>query len=286
MDVLQARVGFQGLTIWTQQFGALRAWGPEIGSLNDADADGYVRQSMAAGFSAVEFAVSWNYQEASFSYPVPGSDLSQNLPELRRRVRRAIQVGAPLGLKAVFLFCAGDGESNPNGGYNDPQGWTYGRSWLMHNFARIYEAFGPTPEDPNDLRSWMVFLPGYDGCDAYGWVSGENVASWWKLQNSLIKIGYKGFEWPTGQIQLGDGFPTYSPENGGSLDLWLLEEPTGPYPPSDTHSIQQLTQQIGRAVRPYNRPSWAVDDPHPPLLIPEINAGGLPAVVQIYEFYT
>jgi hypothetical protein len=289
MDVLTARVGFQGLTVQTQQFGALRAWGPELGNLTDADADSYVRQSLAAGFSAVEFAVSWNYQEQTFHYPVPGADLSQNLPELRRRVKRAIQVGAPLGLKAVFLFCAGDGESAAHGGYNDPAGWTYGRAWLLANFARIYGAFGPQLGDQTDLRGWMVFIPGYDACDAYAWTSGQNVADWWHLQRSILDRGgkgYAGYEWPSGQCQLGDGFPTYSNDNAGCLDVWLLEEPSGPYPPTETTAIQQLTQQLGRMCRPYNRPSWAVDDPHPPYYLQNVTTPRGPQVVQVYEFST
>lgn len=289
-DVLNARVGFQGLTVQTQQYGTLRAWGPEIGSLNDTDSAGYVRQAMQAGWSAVEFAVSWRYAEPSFQYPVPGSDLSQNLPELRRRVKAAIETGAPLGLKAVYLFCAGDGESvnaNPQPGqYNDPAGWTYGRQWLMQNFRRIYAAFGPQADDPIDLRGWMVFLPGYDACDAYAWVSGQNVADWWHLQRQTVNAGgYAGYEWPAGQCQLGDGFPTYTQENGGCIDLWLLEEPPGLYPPTDDLSIRQLTQQLGRMCRPYNRPSWAIDDPNPPYYGPFDTPRG-PAVVQVYEFDT
>lgn len=291
MSVITARVGFQGVTVDTQQFGTIRAWGPELGSLNDVDADGYVRQLMASTddlgrpFNAVEFAVSWNYQTQWLT--VPGADRSQDLPELRRRVKRAIQVGAPLGLKAVFLFCAGDG-LGAGPGYNDSFGWTYGREWLLANFARIHAAFGPQPDDPIDLRPWMVFLPAYDGADAYQWGNGANVVEVWHLMDRIVHGhgGYVGFEWPSGEIQLGDGFPTYTPENGGCVDVWLLEEPTGVYPPRDARPIQQITQQIGRAVRPYRRPTWAVDDPAPPLLIPPANKYGEPTVTQLYEHTT
>lgn len=290
--VLAARVGFQGLTVQTQQFGAIRAWGPELGSLTDADANSYVQQAMQAGWSAVEFAVSWKYSGPTFQYPVPGSDLSQNLPELRRRVKQAIATGSPIGLKAVYLFCAGDGESvnaNPQPGqYNDPVGWTYGRTWLMQNFPRIYAAFGPQPDDPTDLRGWMVFHGGYDGCDAYQWVSGQNVADWWHLLRQTLDTGgagYAGYEWSAGQCQLGDDFPTYTPGNAGCIDLWLLELPPGPYPPTDDQSIRQITQQLGRMCRPYNRPSWAVDDPSPPYYGP-FNTPRGPAPVQVFEFDT
>lgn len=289
--VLSSRVGFQGLSVATQQYGTIRAWGPELGSLNDSDADQYVLQVLEMGFDAVEFAVSWNYQEPTFHYPVPGNDLSTNLPELKRRIVRAIRAGNG-ALHGVFLFCAGDGESisdDPQPGqYNDASGWTYGRQWLMRHFQGIYDAMGPTPESPEDCRPFLVFVPGYDACDAYAWVSGQNVADWWHLQRATLdtgQAGYAGYEWPAGQCQLGDGFPTYSPQNGGCIDVWLLEEPPGPYPPTSTPAIQQMTQQLGRMCRPYNRPSWAVDDPNPPYYGPFVTPRGM-ATVQVYEFDT
>lgn len=287
-EVLTARVGFQGVTIQTQQYGAIKAWGPEIGSLTDTDRASYVRQMITAGFNACEVAVSWNYPV----YPIGGRDLSQNLTELRRQVKQIITVGGPIGLKAVLVFCAGDGLSvNPNpqpGQYNDPGGWTYGREWLLHNFSRIYAAFGPQSDDPIDLRPWVVFVPGYDACDAYQWDSGANVVEVWHLMRLVVDAGgagYVGFEWPAGQCQLGDGFPTYTQANAGCIDLWLLETPAGPYPPSDDNNIRQLTQQVGRMCRPYNRPAWAVDDPSPPFYGP-FNTPRGPAPVQLYEHST
>ncbi len=139
--VIRSRVGFQGVFINTRQYGTIRAWGPELGSLADDDADSYVRQVLASvndlgePFTAVEFAVSWNYRSPQFQYPVPGNDLSQNLQELRRRVKRAIIVGAPHGLEGIYIFCAGDGEG-AGPGYNDPVGWTYGRQWLMAEWCQ------------------------------------------------------------------------------------------------------------------------------------------------------
>lgn len=299
MEVLQARVPFQGFEPHTQQFGSFRAWGPELGSLNDDDARSYVVQAMAQvddlgqRFDAVEFAVSWNYRTPYFN--VPGLDLSQNLPELRRKVKQAIVTGAPLGLKAVNLFCAGDGESvnaDPQPGqYNDPYGWTYGRQWFLLNAQRIYDAFGPQADDPDDLRDWMVFLAAYDGGDAYQWDSAANLFGVWQRLDAIVhssgrRHGYTGFEWPAGQITGGDNAGTYDPQNGGCIDQWQLEDPTGWYPPTEDQPIRQITQQAGRAVWPYLRPSWAIDDPNPPLLIPPTNKYGEPTVAQFREHTT
>ena len=288
LDVLKSRVPFQGFTAQTSQFGTIRAWGPELGWLNDADAQSYVQQAMAltdrAGqrFDGLEFAVSGMYR----GYPVPGQDFSQNLPELRRRVKQAITVGAPLGLKGIKIFCAGDG-TGAGPGYNDAQGWTYGVEWFLANFQRIADAFGPQPDDPTELRDWLVFLPAYDGLDAYQADRDHIVQAWQTMRRVLDAAGhgYVGFEWPQGQIGLGDNYPTYTPENGGCVDVWLLETPACTYPPTDRGDIQKLTQQVGRAIRPYNRPPWAVDDPNPPLYVPTVSARG-ETVVQLYEFGT
>lgn len=299
MDVLNARVGFQGIVAHTRQYGDFRAWGPELGSLADDDADSYVAQIIAAvddqgrHFDAVEFAVSWNYRTPFFQ--VPGQDLSQNLPELRRRIKRAVVVGAPLGLKAVNLFCAGDGESvnaDPQPGqYNDAYGLTYGRQWFLRNAQRIYSALGPQAHDADDLRDWIVFLAAYDGGDAYQWVNAQNLFGVWQKLDQIVhstgrRRGYTGFEWPAGQITGGDNAGTYDRENGGCIDQWQLEDPTGWYPPTETQPIQQITQQAGRAVTPYIRPSWAVDDPHPTCLIQPTNKYGEPTVVQFREHTT
>ena len=288
MTVLESRVPFQGFTAQTSQYGAIRAWGPEIGWLNDDDAAEYVQQAMAftdrsgQRFDGLEFAVSAMYR----GYPVPGQDFTKNLPELRRRVKNAIIIGAPLGLNGVKIFCAGDG-TGAGPGYNDPQGWTYGVEWLIANFQGIFDAFGPQPDDPTDLRDWLVFLPSYDGLDAYQ-ADRDHIVQVWQTMRKAVDAaghGYTGFEWPMGQIGLGDNYPTYTPENGGCVDVWLLEGPACPYPPTADADIQKLTQQTGRAIRPYVRPSWAIDDPNPPLYIPQTCARG-ETVVQQYEFGT
>jgi hypothetical protein len=270
-QVCRVRVGFQGLTIQSQQFGTLPAFGPEISTLNDTDLASYFAQAREAGFTHVEFAVSWNYVEPGYAYPVPGRDLSQDLPELRRRVELAIRAGL-----FVVLFCAGDGESPAGGGYNDPQGWTYGRGWLMQNFERIYRAM---EQGDHDLTPFMVFCPGYDGV-WYGWNGPQAVRDWWALAGPILNgKGYLAIEWGAGLCHLGDGAATYQGA-GQYLDVILQEFPIGAVP---TRAPDQIWQIAARTVPVYHRPADqpARDDPTPPHYIPSTPRG--PMYVVWYE---
>lgn len=280
-QVCAVAIGFQGVTIQSAQFGTFPAFGPETSTLNDSDLLSYFEQVKAQGWTHVEFAVSWNYQEPGYSYPVPGRDLSQNLPELKRRIVLAIQAGL-----FVALFCAGDGESvnaDPQPGqYNDSQGWTYGRQWLMQNFARIYAAMGPTAESAYDCRPFMVFVPGYDGC-WYGWNGPQAVIDWWTLcRQSLTAGGYQGFEYGAGLCTLGDSVNAYAPNTGQQVDVFLQEFPVGPLPSSNPDQVWQI---LGRMVSPYHRPpdQPSGDDPHPPYLLATGTPRG-PFYYIAYEF--
>lgn len=282
-EVCRVLIGFQGVTIQSRQYGTFPAFGPETSSLDDDDLRSYLDQVAALGWTHVEFAVSWNYQSRDYSYPIPGRDLSQNLPELKRRIEMAIR----RGLK-VALFCAGDGEgSGP--GYNDPVGWTYGRQWLMANFQRIYDAMGPTPESDKDCRPFMVFLPGYDGTDSYAWVTAQNLVDWWRFARQVIdrgSVGYLGQEWSAGHCQAGgewDGPATYINGPAMALDVILQEFPASA--PMPTGEPEQVWQMMGRMVRPYHRDPNQIDDPNPPYYLAQGTPRG-PYYYVCYEYDT
>jgi hypothetical protein len=279
--ILGIKIGFQGITVLTQQYGSFPAFGPETTTLNDTDLDSYVDQMVAAGNTHVEIAISWNYNEADFAYPVPGRDLTQNLPELKRRITRML--GRP-GVVGVLLFMAGDGRSaprNPDGSYpyNDPQGWTYGHEWLMTNFARVAAAL-------NDIRKYIIVVPGYDGV-FYGWGnSGEpdlqpqRVVDFGNLFRSLWPDGYLGLEHSTGHIPVGEGGSDYA----GRLqpyDVILSEFDNWPATGDPTWQI------AGRLVHPYHRPADqpSGDDPNPPFYLAPGTPRG-PYYACAYEFAT
>ncbi len=288
--VCSVYIGFQGVTARSSQYGSFPAFGPETSTLSieNGDFQWYLDQMKGHGYTHVEFAVSWNYRSWSYQYPIPGRDLSQNLPELKRRVEMAIRSGL-----LVALFMAGDGESvndNPQPGqYNDPVGWTYGRQWLMRNFQRIYDAMGPTADSPHDCRPFMVFLPGYDGTDSYAWVTPENLVNWWGYARSVIDaggVGYLGQEWSAGHCQAGgqwDGEATYVNGPGRALDVILQEFPWGPpMPTSDPGAVWQI---CGRMMQPYFRPPDQQGDPNPPYYLRQGTPRG-PYYFNRYEYDT
>ncbi len=277
--------GFQGISILTQQFGWIPAFGPECGSLNDTDCISYCQQMKRLGFTHVEFDISWQYDEPSYSYPVPGLDLAYNLSEVCRRCNLIINQGM-----MIKFALAGDGMSvNSNPGpeqYNDPFGWTYGFQWLMNNIERILIELKNYPV--RDLTKWIIFVPGYDGV-FYGWsINGEvpdlqpqRVIDFGNKFRSILPKGYLGLEHSTGKIPVGeDGLDWKTNGPLDSYDTCLSE-----FDPFNLHS-DNTWQIVARLTRPYNRPSDQPngDDPNPPYIIEDCSRG--PRFYIMYELLT
>jgi hypothetical protein len=228
--------------------------------------------------------------------PVPGRDLSQNLPELARRIARMVSM---LPNKTVVLFLAGDGLSQPRDGqnrwlggnaYNDPVGHTYGYEWLMQNFPRIASYLQNSPY--GDLTKYIVFCPGYDGV-FYGWgYPGETpdqqpdrVVNFGTLFRQVLPNGYLVIEHSTGHIPVGEGGSDWVP--GGRMmnydgvlsefDVWVPGQPAG----------DNVWQIVGRLNRPYHRPANqpANDDPNPPFYLAHDTPRG-PVYYVAYEYAT
>jgi hypothetical protein len=282
--ILRATVGFQGVTAHTQRYGTFPMFGPETTTLNDDDLDAYCADILAAGFTGGEIAVSWEYDEPGFLMPVPGRDLSQDLPELTRRVARMIRNG----LTGVVVFLAGDGRSapkNPDGSYpyNDPVGHTYGCEWLMENLARIVDAFRTSAD--GDLLPYVIFSPGYDGV-FYGWgnagtpdLQPQRVIDFGRLFRSIVGArsdAYLAIEHTPGTIPVGNGAADWT--SGGALDAYdlLLSEYTDPITGGDPPSGQVWqveARTTDRYVAPPDQRAAAADpnspyhaaavDPHP-----------------------
>lgn len=291
-QVCRVRIGFQGCTAQTSQYGTFPMFGPETTTLNDDDLDAYCRQILAQGFTHGEIAVSWQYAEPGFLMPVPGRDLSQDLPELTRRVARMLMNG----LTSVVVFCAGDGRSapqNPDGTwpYNDPVGYTYGCEWLMANLPRIVAAFQNSVA--GDLTKYVAFCPGYDGV-FYGWcnlptepavpdLQPARIQNFGTLFRQVCPDGYLALEHSTGHIPTGEGVGDWK-DGGtcGSYDILLSEFDNWPTTGDPTWQI------AARTVPDYRRPpdQPAHDDPPP---VPDYLAAGSargPFYSVAYEYAT
>lgn len=266
--------GFQGITIHTHQFGDIPAFGPEAGALNDDDTIWYCEQMKGLGFTHVEFAISWQYDEPDFNYPVPGLDLAYNLEEVARRLDLIIRQGM-----FVKFSMAGDGlsvnDDPQQGQYNDPHGWTYGYEWAMINLERVLGFLSDYLG--HDLTEFCIFVPGYDAV-FYGWgkegevpdLQPQRVIEFGNHFRSIKPDGKLGIEHSDGKIPVGN--TTLDWTTNGPLDAYdsLLSE----YNPFNLHS-DSAWQIIGRCSRPYNRPpdQPAGDDPNPPYIIQDCSRG-------------
>ena len=285
-------VGFQGEMVDTQDYGRIPVFGPETTTLSDSDLHSYCQQLAARGYTHGEIAISWQYDEATYHYPVPGRDLSNNLDELARRIRIMIHYFTG----GVVLFLAGDGRSNPPQrgvphGYNDPQGWTYGHEWLMDNLPHIVHglqnsAFG-------DVTPYVVFCPGYDGV-FYGWgnVAGETgdqqpqrVVDYGNLLRSLLPDCVSAIEHDTGHIPVGEGGSDWAA--GGRMLVFdvVLSEFNWWSPGSPAGDA--VWQIVGRLWHPYQRPmdQPSGDDPNPPYYLGTPTPRG-PVIYVPYEYGT
>lgn len=281
-QLLAVRVGFQGETVTTTQYGSFPAFGPETTTLSDEDLRSYCAQLATRGWTHGEIAISWQYDEPGFLMPVPGRDLTNDLPELVRRVGIMCDY-----FTGVLVFLAGDGRSapkNPDGSYpyNDPVGHTYGCEWLMEHLHRILDAFRP-----HDLYKRVVFLPGYDGV-FYGWgntgepdLQPQRVVDFGRLFRALLPDGYLGIEHTPGNIPVGEGGSDWAA--GGRMQVYdlILSEFFWPV------TGDQVWQVIGRLNRPYHRPpdQPAGDDPNPPFYLAATTPRG-PVSYVPYEYAT
>jgi hypothetical protein len=286
-EALAIRVGFQGETVTTSEYGTFPAFGPETTTLNDDDLHAYCSQLAARGWTHGEIAISWAYSEPNFLMPVPGRDLTQDLPELARRIVIMLQ-----HFKAVCVFLAGDGMSaqpNPDGSYpyNDPIGHTYGYEWLGQAFPHI-GAYLQSGNPYGDLTKYCVFVPGYDGV-FYGWgIPGEvpdqqpdRVVHFGQLFRQVLPDGYLGIEHSTGKIPVGEGGSDWNINGRMMVYDAVLSEFEWPT------TGNQVWQIVARLTHPYNRPpdQPAGDDPNPPFYLAHNNPRG-PVYYCAYEYAT
>jgi hypothetical protein len=268
-QALSVKLTFQGLTVTLPTYGTIPWFEPAITSLDSASRKIVYDAKHAAGDTHIVMGISWAYMnDGGYSYPVPGKDLTGDLPTYRALVVEAIENGfTPL------LFLAGDGESPSGGGYNDPNGWTYGYGWLSAHLPSIVAAL----KEPFDLTPYCILVPGWDGVMP-GWQPSE-LDSYLLAARALVPNGYVGLELASGAVQWGAGAGNYTSPAGQALDVILQEFPG---PPTGDQVWQIAARELGPAyVRPADEP--AGDDPSPPFYLMGGTARG-PWYAVAFEF--
>lgn len=268
-------ISFQGATINLGTYGTLPWFGAAITSLTPTDRASVYAQLLALGDTWGMACLSWNYSEPGQPYgtgnTVPGTDMSASLAAFRAIVQEQLTAG----FTKVLVFMAGDGEG-AGPGYNDPVGWTYGRTWLMSNLASIIGAF----QTGTDITGSCIFMPGFDGVMP-GWTPAGLDAYLVAIRGLVGSTRCVGLELASGYSHWGGGKANWDSPAGQAVDFILQEFP-GP-PVGD-----QVWQIAGRLLGPgYHRPPQqpATDDPSPPYYL----AGGTPRgarTVVAFEFET
>jgi hypothetical protein len=270
-QVLSIALTFQGLTVTLPTYGTIPWFEPAITSLDASSRQIVYQAKHAAGDTHLAMAISWAYMnDGSYSYPVPGKDLTGDLGSFRALVAEVVANGF-----VPIIFLAGDGESATSG-YNDPNGWTYGYSWLMAHLPAIVDAL----RAPTDLTPFCILVPGWDGVMP-GWKPSE-LSAYLVLARSLLPNGYVGLELAAGSADWGGGAADYASPAGQALDVILQEFPG---PPTGDQTWSVAARELGPAyVRPPDQPSG--DDPNAPFEL----AGGTPrgpwfAIAYEYDEY-
>lgn len=271
-QVLSVKLTFQGLTVTLPSYGTIPWFEPAISSLDASSRQIVYQAKHASGDTHLALSISWAYMnDGGYSYPVPGKDLTGDLPSFRALVAEVIRNGF-----TPMLFLAGDGESPNGGGYNDPNGWTYGYGWLMAHLTAIVGAL----RGPPDLTPFCILVPGWDGVMP-GWQPSE-LAAYLVEARSLVPDGYLGLELASGSVDWGGGPADYTSPAGQALDAVLQEFPG---PPTGDAVWQVAARELGPAyVRPADQPPG--DDPNPPFYL----SGGTPrgpwyAIAYEYDEY-
>jgi len=257
-QVLSVKMTFQGLSVTLPTYGTIPWFEPAISSLDASSRQIVYAAKHAAGDTHLAVSISWAYMnDGNYSYPVPGKDLSGDLASFRALVAEIVQNGfTPL------VFLAGDGESPSGGGYDDPNGWSYGYEWLTAHLPAIVDAL----RNPTDLTPYCILVPGWDGVTPV-WQPSE-ISSYLLQARSLVPNGYLGLEIAAGAADWGGGAADYQSPAGQALDVVLQEFPG---PPTGDDTWKPAARELGPAyVRPPDQPSG--DDPNPPFEL----AGGTP----------
>jgi hypothetical protein len=257
-QVLSVKMTFQGLSVTLPTVGTIPWFEPAISSLDTASRQIVYQAKHAAGDTHLAISISWAYMnDGNYSYPIAGTDLTGDLPAFRALVAEVIADGF-----FPVLFLAGDGESTGDGGYNDPDGWSYGYGWLTAHLPQIVAVL----QAPTDLTPYCLLVPGWDGVTPV-WQPSE-IDSYLVQARSLLPAGYLGLEIAAGAADWGSGAANYTSAGGQALDVVLQEFPG---PPTGDQVWQIAARELGPAyVRPPDQP--AGDDPAPPFYL----AGGTP----------
>ncbi len=248
-ELIGGRSRLQGVTVETQQYGTLRAFGPEINMLDvPEDRQAYYAAQMDSGTTVLNIGwAGFTYTSGDgFTYPVPGPGYRwvHDLTGFCERIAEILRYVHPDGRRftGALISLPGDGHT----GVDDNP---FGYQWLMANVQLLTDALHSYAAA--DLTDYCVLLAGYDGT-IWNWL-GSEVYDYGVKMRGLVPNGCLAVLFPAGSVGPYEGKEQYLTI---MLNFDLLLQQVAYMPWSNMDQMWQIIDRfLGPAfVRPPDMP--------------------------------
>jgi hypothetical protein len=256
-QLLTSRVVFQGVWVDLPGYGTVHNPWEFCGSLDSQGRQLTYQAERAAGATARLWAVSIQYREPGFTFPIPGYDYSNNLLYLKQLMIEGWQNGL-----YPCLHLSGDGQGAEDTYY---EGGAYGFSWLMDNYHTILSCLADPTVCGVDVLQVTRLLPVYETVSYGGWTP-TNVETFYPAVRADFPACHLIYHdmytnWT------GDGGAAWSSPTGMAIDeYWgegqwpFLDGSGNPIPGDPWNGWQQRAAAflgpLATNIEPQNRIAW------------------------------
>ena len=242
-----------------------------------ADVEDWLARLKAQGDTHIAVNLSADYSESlgwAPRYPIHGLDLSKRVPTLRTFLERLIRRGF---IPILFLSCDGHA-SDPNGGYNDPAGWTFGVPWCQ---AHLPDIIGEL-RSGRDLAPYILWIGGWDGCFP-DWSPEQTSAFHTFLRGLVGPDANIATEFGNGYIHMGNGGSDWYTPGLDQVDVFFIEFPINVLDPNVQCAVQQVAARMLGPAKTFT-PSAPCDTTNPPFYLAPPRSPRGPLVVVAWEY--
>jgi hypothetical protein len=246
-----------------------------------ADVEDWIARLKAEGDTHVALNISYDYGENlgwAPRYPIHGLDLTKRVPTLRAYLEKLIRRGF---IPILFLSCDGHA-SDPNGGYNDPIGWSYGLPWCEAHLGDIINQL----RSGRDLAPYILWSSGWDGCFP-DWSPQQTNDFFTLLRAQVGPAGNLATEFGNGYIHMGGGGNDWYQPGLAEVDVFFIEFGTNVLDPNEQCGVQQVAARMLGPDKTFS-PGPPCDSTSPPFYLgaPRSPRGPLSVVAWEYAAYT
>lgn len=241
------------------------------------DVEDWIARLKAEGDTHIAVSITYDYGENlgwAPRYPIHGLDLTQRVPTLRTYLERLIRRGF---IPILFLGCDGHA-SDPNGGYNDPVGWSYGLPWCEAHLPGIISQL----RSGRDLAPYILWIGGWDGCFP-DWSPAQTNEFHTFLRAQVGDAANIATEFGNGYIHMGNGGSDWYAPGLDQVDVFFIELATDVLAPDQTCAVQQVAaRMLGPAIT--FTPGPPCDSSSPPFYLAPPRSPRGPLTVVAFEY--